>query len=125
MSLLKYRIICSLGDVEVRSYRRSTWISTVVNTSSFDVATYIGFHRLFKYIQGENARGESSSALQNELKIFNLDPLSFFLHQVVYSRCTFLCFSHFICLFVICDHHILVGLKKNILMCEKTQIFEY
>eukprot|EP00057_Strongylocentrotus_purpuratus_P030629 XP_782247.2 PREDICTED: heme-binding protein 2-like [Strongylocentrotus purpuratus] len=58
MSLPNYRIICSLGDVEVRSYRRSTWISTVVNTSSFDVATYIGFHRLFKYIQGENTRGE-------------------------------------------------------------------
>lgn len=43
------------SDTELRSYTKASWVSTKVDGPSLDLAMSIGFMRLFKYIQGNNA----------------------------------------------------------------------
>ena len=42
------------AGVEYRAYPAALWARTNVSTTSFDVASNEGFHRLFNYISGEN-----------------------------------------------------------------------
>ncbi|KAL5064617.1 hypothetical protein RYX36_026354 [Vicia faba] len=50
-----YTVVHTESDFEIRLYQTSVWMSApVVNTISFEKATWNGFHRLFQFIQGAN-----------------------------------------------------------------------
>ncbi|CAJ2664337.1 heme-binding protein 2 [Trifolium pratense] len=51
----QYTVVHTESDFEIRLYRTSVWMSaSAVGISSFEKATWNGFHRLFQFIQGAN-----------------------------------------------------------------------
>ncbi|KAL3501154.1 hypothetical protein ACH5RR_035603 [Cinchona calisaya] len=51
-----YRVILQLEtDIEIRLYKESLWVSSVVkNPTTFEKSTKDGFHRIYQYIHGAN-----------------------------------------------------------------------
>ncbi|EEF34460.1 heme-binding protein 2 [Ricinus communis] len=49
-----YTLLHSESDYELRLYREVSWISALVQGSSFQKSTKDGFHRIYQYIHGEN-----------------------------------------------------------------------
>ncbi|KAM7273781.1 hypothetical protein ACFE04_028445 [Oxalis oulophora] len=51
----EYAVVHTESEFEVRLYTDATWIAAPVTTElSFQKATFLGFRRLFQYIQGAN-----------------------------------------------------------------------
>ncbi|CAM6085179.1 unnamed protein product [Calypogeia fissa] len=50
----EYTVVHEDDDYEVRLYNETVWAVAEVEDLSFSVATVLGFHRLFSYIQGAN-----------------------------------------------------------------------
>ncbi|KAI4328194.1 hypothetical protein L6164_020570 [Bauhinia variegata] len=51
----QYTVISSESDFEIRLYKESSWMSSlVVGGTSFEEATKNGFHRLYQYLHGAN-----------------------------------------------------------------------
>ncbi|XP_005991854.2 heme-binding protein 2 [Latimeria chalumnae] len=49
--------VCNSTDFEVRHYNTSMWVSTESRAYIMEMAAFEGLHRLYSYIQGENAYG--------------------------------------------------------------------
>ncbi|XP_040921139.1 heme-binding protein 2 [Toxotes jaculatrix] len=54
-------------DYEIRTYHATKWVSTSLSGMQIDTAMNTGFHRLFKYIQGNN---------QNKVKVEMTAPVT-------------------------------------------------
>lgn len=54
----KFTVVNTTDDYEVRYYESGVWVSTDVETYAYAIASTTGFQRLFKYIDGGNAREE-------------------------------------------------------------------
>uniref|UniRef100_UPI00398ECCFB heme-binding protein 2-like isoform X2 n=1 Tax=Pristiophorus japonicus TaxID=55135 RepID=UPI00398ECCFB len=53
-----YDLVCENPDYEVRHYNASKWAATNVTSLFMEFASYQGFMKLFKYIQGKNEEGK-------------------------------------------------------------------
>ncbi|XP_030519469.1 heme-binding protein 2-like [Rhodamnia argentea] len=50
----QYTVALLATDFEIRHYRNSTWMSAALQGTSFEKSTQEGFHRLYRFIRGEN-----------------------------------------------------------------------
>ncbi|KAE8730211.1 Tetratricopeptide repeat (TPR)-like superfamily protein [Hibiscus syriacus] len=50
----QFRVVHLESDFEIRLYKEISWMSALVNGTSFQNSTKQGFHRLYQYLQGAN-----------------------------------------------------------------------
>ncbi|KAK8484076.1 hypothetical protein V6N13_017468 [Hibiscus sabdariffa] len=68
----QFRVVHLESDFEIRLYEEISWMSALVNGTSFENSTKQGFHRLYQYLQGAN--GNSTSFLMTKPVLTTIVP---------------------------------------------------
>ncbi|XP_044147174.1 heme-binding protein 2-like [Bufo gargarizans] len=53
----KYQLVKQFNDFELRHYQNTRWVTTSLKQDVIGIGMVTGFHRLFMYINGNNAEG--------------------------------------------------------------------